>query len=334
MAMEKITVIAEAGVNHNGSAETAFRMADAARDAGADYIKFQSFSAEALLVRGTPKAAYQTAAVGGEEDQYAMIRRLELTPEEQAALMAYCRSIGIGFLSSPFDCGSVALLKEMGLDRVKIPSGEILNTPYLRAIGNAFDRIILSTGMATLAEIEYALSVLDPDREKEIILLHCNTEYPTPFEDVNLSAMETLRRAFGVPVGYSDHTLGIEIPIAAAALGATVIEKHFTLDRSMPGPDHRASLEPQELARMVSAIAHTRAALGDGIKRASPSEAGNRGAIRKSIVAGTAIRRGEVFTEENLTVKRPGTGLSPIYWELLVGRPAQRDYQKDEMIEL
>jgi len=329
-----VLIIAEAGINHNGSLKTAHKLIDAAVDAGADVVKFQTFSAEAVVSKGAAKAAYQKETTDAGESQYEMIRKLELDKEAHIELIAYCEQKGIEFLSSPFDHKSIDLLGELGLKRFKIPSGEITNLPYLRHIGSLGKPIILSTGMATLKEIEAALVILekvDTHRE-QITVLHCNTEYPTPMEDVNLNAMLTIRDKLGVRVGYSDHTLGIEIPIAAVAMGATVIEKHFTLDRKLPGPDHRASLEPTELKAMVKAIRNIEKAMGDGGKRPSPSEKKNIPIARKSIVAKRPIKKSDSFTEENLTVKRPGTGISPMEWDNIIGQVSKNFFESDSII--
>ncbi|WP_456452881.1 N-acetylneuraminate synthase [Hydrogenimonas sp.] len=331
---EKVFVIAEAGVNHNGSVELAERMVDAAADAGADAVKFQTFKAEKLVAKEAQMADYQQKNTGAKESQYAMLKRLEIDEEAHRRLMRRCEKRGILFLSTPFDLENVRMLGEMGLEIFKIGSGELTNLPYLRAIGALKKRVILSTGMADLGEVEDALDALvEAGTPKErITLLHANTMYPTPMEDVNLRAMQTLACAFGCSVGYSDHTLGIEIPVAAVAMGASVIEKHFTLDRTMKGPDHAASLEPEELAAMVRAIRNVEKALGDGIKRPSPSETPNIPVARKSIVAARPIRKGERLGEDNLAVKRPGTGLSPMRWDEVVGTRALRDYEEDEPI--
>lgn len=331
-----VVIIAEAGVNHNGDLDLAHQLIDVAAEARADYVKFQTFSADRLVTVHARKADYQTRTTDADESQHAMIRRLELTRDMHEALIGHCISLGIQFFSSGFDPGSADLLAELGLELVKIPSGEITNLPYLRHVGRSGKPVILSTGMATLGEIESALAVLEQagTPRDRITVLHCNTEYPTPMADVNLRAMLTIRDAFGVAVGYSDHTSGIEVAIAAVALGATVIEKHFTLDRSLPGPDHKASLEPNELKAMVTAIRNIERALGDGIKRPSTSEAKNRPIARKSLVAAGAIRAGDVFSETNVTVKRPGTGLSPMRWDEVLGRRAPRDFARDELIEL
>jgi N,N'-diacetyllegionaminate synthase len=329
-------IIAEAGVNHNGDMALARQLIEVAAQAGADMVKFQTFSADRLVTMSAGKADYQKRTTDGAESQHAMIRRLELTHAMHEELIAHCRLRGITFFSTGFDQESVDMLAGFGFDRFKIPSGEITNLPYLRHVGGYRKPVILSTGMATVEEIGAALEVLaqaGTPRER-ITVLHCNTEYPTPMADVNLRAMLTLGDLFGVAVGYSDHTLGIEVPIAAVTLGATVIEKHFTLDRNMPGPDHKASLEPAELAAMVTAIRNIEQALGDGIKRPSASEEKNKPIARKSLVARCAIRAGERFSEANLTVKRPGTGISPMRWNEVVGLAAPRDFAPDELIAL
>jgi len=336
MKNQSTLIIAEAGVNHNGSQKLARELIQVAAEAGADLIKFQTFAADRLVTGSAKKADYQLVTTEAEESQHEMIRKLELSREAHEELIEYCQQCGIGFFSTGFDIQSVSLLAELGLDRFKIPSGEITNLPYLQHLGSYGKPIILSTGMAKLGEIEAALEVLEASgtaREK-VTVLHCNTEYPTPMEDVNLRAMCAIRDALGVQVGYSDHTLGIEVPVAAVALGATVIEKHFTLDRNLPGPDHSASLEPAELKAMVQAIRNIELALsGDGLKRPSPSEKNNISIIRKSLVANCVIRAGEIFTSQNLTTKRPGSGISPMRWDEFIGRIATRDYQEDELIE-
>ena len=329
-------IIAEAGVNHNGDLAIALRLIDAAADAGADLVKFQTFSADRLVTTNAKKAEYQKRTTDEGESQHAMIRRLELTREMHEVLIAHCVSRGIGFFSSGFDTESIDLLVELGLDRFKIPSGEITNLPYLRHVGRYGKPVILSTGMATMDEIGAALTVLEQagTPTDRVTVLHCSTEYPTPMAEVNLRAMLTIRDAFGVEVGYSDHTSGIEVSTAAVALGATVIEKHFTLDRRLPGPDHAASLEPAELKAMVAAIRNIELALGDGIKRPTASELRNQPIVRKSLVAARPICAGEVFSESNVAVKRPGSGYSPMRWDEVVGRPAPRDFAPDELIEL
>ena len=313
----KTLIIAEAGVNHNGDLELAKQIVKAAANAGADLVKFQTFTAERLAIDSAPKADYQNQTTDQKQSQFAMLRQLELTAEMHEQLIVYCSKQGIGFFSTGFDLQSVDYLASLGADRFKIPSGEITNLPYLRHVGAFGKPLILSTGMATLGEIEAALDACEiaGTPRSRITVLHCNTEYPTPMQDVNLRAMCSIRDAFGVAVGYSDHTLGIEVPIAAVALGATVIEKHLTLDRNWPGPDHKASLEPDEFAVMVRAIRNIEQAMGDGIKRPSPSEAKNKPIARKSLVAARSIKAGERFTPENLTAKRPGTGVSPMRWD-------------------
>lgn len=329
-------VIAEAGVNHNGDLDLAMRLIDVAADAGADIVKFQTFSADRIVTRSAQKAAYQRQANDGEESQYEMLRRLELTAEMHKTLVAHCAVRGIRFLSTGFDVESVDLLVSLGQRLFKIPSGEITNLPYLRHVGSLRGDVIVSTGMATLSDIEAAIAVLEQagTPRARITVLHCTTEYPTPMEEVNLRAMQSIRAEFGVTVGYSDHTPGIDVAIAAVALGAAVIEKHFTLDRELPGPDHKASLEPGELRTMVNAIRNIELALGDGVKRVTAGEARNRSVARKSLVASRSIRAGEEFSAENVTAKRPGTGISPMRWDEVMGRRAGRDYAADELIEL
>ena len=336
MSQDKVLVIAEAGVNHNGSLETAKQLVDAAAEAGADLVKFQTFSADRLVTTSARKAEYQNQTTDASESQYEMIQKLELSREMHEDIIAYCKQCNIEFFSTGFDTQSVDMLVDLGLEQFKIPSGELTNLPYLRHIGKFGKPVIISTGMANLGEIESALVVLEISGtpRSQITVLHCNTEYPTPMEDVNLRAMLAIRDAFGVSVGYSDHTLGIEVSIAAVAMGATVIEKHFTLDRNLPGPDHKASLEPEELKAMVQAIRNIKKALGNGIKRPSPIETKNKAIVRKSLVAANAIKAGECFNEFNLTVKRPGTGLSPMSWDEVLGRTAIRDFAPDELIEL
>jgi len=331
-----VLIIAEAGVNHNGDLALAKQLVDAAVEAGADLVKFQTFNAERLATQAAPKADYQNRTTDQSESQFSMLRQLELTAEMHEALIAHCQNRKIGFLSTGFDIQSLDYLASLGLDCFKIPSGEITNLPYLRHVGAFGKSVILSTGMATLGEIEAALDVLENAGapRSRITVLHCNTEYPAPMQDVNLRAMCSIRDAFGVEVGYSDHTPGIEVPIATVALGATVIEKHLTLDRNLPGPDHKASLEPDEFAAMVSAIRNIEQAMGDGIKRPSPSESKNKPIARKSLVATRAIRAGEIFTQDNVTAKRPGTGVSPMRWDEVIGRTALRDFLADELITL
>jgi len=327
-------IIAEAGVNHNGSIELAKKLIDVAAEAGADFVKFQTFKAETLVTQTADKAEYQKEITNTDETQFEMIKKLELDRNAHETLIEYCKQKDIQFLSTAFDHGSIELLAKLDIPFYKIPSGEITNLPYLRHIGRMSKPIIMSTGMSSLEEVRDALNVLiESGAEKEqITILHCNTEYPTPMEDVNLKAMITIRDELGVNVGYSDHTLGIEIPIAAAAMGATVIEKHFTLDRTLPGPDHAASLEPHELKKMVSAIQNIEKAMGDGIKKSSPSEIKNMSIARKSIVAKKPIKKGELFSEENLTIKRPGTGISPMEWENIISKVSNRAYEMDDLI--
>ena len=333
--MNKTFIIAEAGVNHNGNLEMAMQMVDVAVAAGADAVKFQTFKAEKVIAVNAPKAGYQKETTGSDESQLEMVKKLELDETAHTKLHQYCQHKGIQFLSTPFDLESIDLLNRLGLKVFKIPSGEITNLPYLKKLGALKKRLILSTGMADLGEIKDALDVLTESGTplENITVLHCNTEYPTPFEDVNLRAMLTIGHVFGVAVGYSDHTPGIEVAIAAVALGAVVLEKHFTLDRNLPGPDHKASLEPDELKAMVQAIRNIEKALGAGIKKPSPSELKNMPVARKSIVAAAPIKKGEAFTEMNITVKRPGTGITPMRWDEIIGRKAAKPYQKDDLIE-
>jgi len=331
-----ILIIAEVGVNHNGDIDLAKRLIDSAADAGADLVKFQTFSAERLATQCAPKADYQNQTTDQAKSQFAMLKQLELSTEMHKVLIAHCQQRKIGFFSTGFDIQSLDYLASLGAERFKIPSGEITNSPYLRHVGGFGKPVILSTGMARLGEIEAALEVLEAagTPRTKVTVLHCNTEYPTPMQDVNLRAMCSIRDAFDVAVGYSDHTAGIEVPIAAVALGATVIEKHLTLDRNLPGPDHKASLEPDEFAAMVSAIRNIEQAMGDGIKRPSPSEAKNKPIARKSLVAAKPIQAGERFTSENVAAKRPGTGISPMRWDEVMGRVAGRDFAVDELITL
>ena len=334
--MDKVFVIAEAGINHNGSIANAKKMIDAAFEAGADAVKFQTFKAKKVISRYAPKAEYQKRTTGTEESQLDMAKKLELKESEFKQLYDYCKKKGIIFLSTPFDPDSIDFLVGLGLDTLKIPSGEITNLPFLRKAGALRKKVIMSTGMADLDEIRDALDILTKagTAKEDITVLHCNTEYPTPLEDVNLSAMLTIRDTLGVKIGYSDHTLGIDVPIAAAALGASVIEKHFTLDKGMKGPDHKASLEPPELKAMVRAIRNIERTIGEGIKKASPSEYKNKAIARRSIVAARHIKKGEVFAEDNIAAKRPGTGISPMEWDNIIGRTARRDFKEDELVEL
>lgn len=334
--MSKTFIIAEAGINHNGSLERAKNMIDSAFEAGADAVKFQTFIAEKVISKYAPKAAYQLRATGPDESQLEMVKKLELPFDNFIQLKQHCDYRGITFLSSPFDLESLVFLQSIGLEIFKIPSGEITNLPYLEKIGGFNKKIILSTGMADLGEIQDALKVLISSGTKKdnITVLHCNTEYPTPFKEVNLTAMITLKKRFDINVGYSDHTLGIEVPIAAVAMGAVVIEKHFTLDRNLPGPDHRVSLEPDELKRMIDAIRNIELAFGDGVKKTTSSEIQNRLIVRKSIVAARRIEKGETFSEINITVKRPGTGISPMRWYEVLGKIAVKHYEEDEPIDV
>lgn len=332
----KTLIIAEAGVNHNGDMEIAKQLIAAAVAAGVDMIKFQTFKAENLVTKTASKAAYQMKTTGRSEGQFEMIRKLELSKADHEVLIEECGRHGIGFFSTAFDTDSFDMLVEMGLKQVKIPSGELTNLPLLRYMSRFGKPLMLSTGMANLGEIEAAIEAIEAAGTPRnlITVLHCTTEYPTPMEDVNLRAMVSMKHTFGVNVGYSDHTPGIEIPIAAVALGATVIEKHFTLDRSLPGPDHKASLEPHELKAMVDGIRNIERALGDGVKRPSPSELKNKPIARKSLVAIRSIRAGEIFSVENMGAKRPGTGLSPMRWDEVVGCTANKDFAVDELITL
>jgi len=329
-----VLVIAEAGVNHNGNVSLAKKMIDIAAQAGSDIVKFQTFNPKLVISKHAQKAEYQKQTTGKAESQLDMIKKYTLSDIEHHELVEHSKERKIQFLSTPFDIESIDFIAKLELPYWKIPSGEITNLPYLIEIGRTRKPILLSTGMSELHEINVAIEVLKKGGADDITLLHCNTQYPTPFEDVNLSALNTLRREFGFPVGYSDHTTGIEVAIAAVALGAVVIEKHFTLDRSMEGPDHRASIEPDELAAMIRAIRNVEVAIGDGVKRVTPSECGNLNIARKSIVAMRDIYAGEVFSEENITTKRPGNGISPMRWFELIGMQARRNFEEDEMIEL
>ena len=328
-----VYIIAEAGVNHNGDIDLAYRLVDAAKEAGADCIKFQTFKSENLVSHTAQKAEYQKEATG-DSSQQDMLKELELSYDEFVSLKEYCDRKGIVFLSTPFDFESIEFLNSIEMPFWKVPSGEVTNYPYLVALAKTGKPVVMSTGMCEMEEIGDAIQVLWNNGTRDIRLLHCNTEYPTPFEDVNLRAMVTLRDTFGVEVGYSDHTRGIEVPIAAVAMGAAVIEKHFTLDRNMEGPDHKASLEPQELKQMVDSIRHIEAALGSGDKRPSPSEKKNMAVARKSIVAAKRIKAGDILTEENITVKRPGNGICPMRWKEVLGTRAVRDFEEDELIEI
>ena len=329
-------IIAEAGVNHNGNLKLAKQMIDAAAEAGADLVKYQTFNADRLVTNTARKAAYQIQATDSRESQHEMLRCLELTEDMHKELIAHCAARNIGFFSTAFDIESVDLLVRLGQEQFKIPSGEITNLPYLRHIGRLGRPVILSTGMATMDEIGSAIQILEKSGTPKttITVLHCTTEYPTPMPEVNLKAMITIRDKFEVRVGYSDHTLGIEVAIAAVAMGATVIEKHFTLDRNLPGPDQKASLEPSELKCMVTAIRNIEVAMGNGIKRPTPSEAKNIPIVRKSIIARKAIQTGETFKTENLTTKRPGTGIEPMRFDEVLGTRASRNFAEGDLIEL
>ncbi len=336
--MSKVIIIAEAGVNHNGDIQIAKKLIDVAVNAGVDYVKFQTFKADSLVSKSAKKAEYQTVNVNdGNDSQYAMLKNLELSHDNHLELMNYCSQTNIQFFSTAFDVEGVNYLNNLGLSFFKIPSGEITNYPYLKAVALCGKPVVMSTGMCNEVEIKQALDVLMKFglKKESISILHCNTEYPTPMKDVNLKAMLAIQKTFDVKVGYSDHTLGIEVPIAAVAMGAKIIEKHFTLDRTLPGPDHIASLEPDELKKMVQAIRNIEKAIsGTGIKTPSSSEQKNIVVARKSIVAAKPIRKGELFTEETLTVKRPGNGISPMLWDELLGQKAIKDFEPDELIEV
>ncbi len=334
--INRTLIIAEAGVNHNGDLALAKQLIERAAEAGADLVKFQTFKADRQVTRTAKKAVYQTQTTSKEESQHEMLRRLEISTDMHHELIEHCAVNNIGFFSTGFDIESIDLLLSLGQDFFKVPSGEMTNLPYLRHIGQLGKTVILSTGMATLGEVESAIDALEQagTPRANISVLHCTTEYPTPMTEVNLRAMQSMQTAFGVEVGYSDHTPGIEVSIAAVAMGASVIEKHFTLDRNLPGPDHQASLEPEELTAMVSAIRNIEVALGDGIKRLTPSEAKNAPVMRKSLLANQAIKAGEIFSADNITAKRPGTGISPMRWDDVIGRTASRDFAEDELIDL
>ncbi len=331
-------IIAEAGVNHNGSIDIAKQLVDKAADAGADIIKFQTFKSEKLVSKSAHQADYQKKNIGklSDDSQLNMLKKLELSEQDHIELMHYCQKKGIKFFSTAFDMDSIDFLHSLNLGLWKIPSGEITNYPYLKKIAQYHEPVILSTGMCEIEDISAAMDVLLKYgvKREQITILHCNTEYPTPFEDVNIRAMQEMRDKFHVSIGYSDHTKGIEVPIAAVALGASVIEKHFTINRNMEGPDHKASLEPDELKAMVSAIRHIELAMGNGHKKVSESERKNISIARKSIVAACCIKKGEILTEDNLTVKRPGSGISPMRWEEVIGTKAVKDYKEEEQILL
>ena len=332
--MNKTLIIAEAGVNHNGNIKLAKQMVDKAVGLGVDIIKFQTFVSKNIAAKSAKKAEYQKKQTDSSESQLEMLSRLELSFENFVELEKYCDKRGIEFLSTAFDLESIDFLSSLDMKRWKIPSGEITNLPYLMKIAKLNKPIILSTGMSTMKDIKDALTVLRDNGANDITVLHCTTEYPTPYEDVNLNAMNTIKNEFNVPIGYSDHTKGIEIPIAAVAMGATVIEKHFTLDKNMDGPDHKASLEPDELKAMVSAIRNIEIALGTGEKKPAASEKKNMLVARKSIIAKHNIKKGEVLSEESLTVKRPGNGISPMRWFEVIGKTATKGYEEDELIVL
>ncbi len=334
--MKRVIIIAEAGVNHNGDYQRAVDMVYAAKEAGADYVKFQTAVPELVISSVAPKAEYQKETTGNNESQLEMCRKIHLKLDDYLPLSELCREVGIGFMSTPFDLVSIDCLAPLGMDFWKIPSGEITNLPYLRKIAAKGGKVILSTGMSELPEIEAAMNVIEAGgiQRSDISLLHCNTQYPTPMRDVNLRAMEQLRSMHPGMVGYSDHTTGIEVPVAAVAMGAEIIEKHFTLDKSLPGPDHRASLDTAELRAMVNAIRNIELAIGDGEKHVSDSERPNIEIARKSIIAARDIKAGEILTEENLTVKRPGNGISPMRWDEVVGSRAIRDFKADHLIEI
>lgn len=330
----KVWVIAEAGVNHNGSLELAKKLAEQAKLAGADYVKFQTFKTENLVTLDAKKADYQIENAKEEESQFNMLKKLELSYKEFEELKLYCDEVGIKFLSTPFDLESIDFLRNLGMDLWKIPSGEITNRLYLEKISTMGMPIVLSTGMSDIDEIDVAINILREGGCKDITILHCTTEYPAPVDECNLNVIDTLKNRFKTTIGYSDHTEGIFIPVIAAAKGAKIIEKHFTLDRSMVGPDHRASLEPDELKEMIEQIRKVEKVLGDAEKKPTESEKKNRDIVRKSIVAGRDIKKGEIFSDENLEIKRPGTGISPMRWHDVIGRTAKKDYRKDEIIEI
>lgn len=332
MEENKVFIIAEAGVNHNGSMKYAKKLIDAAAEAGADAVKFQTFKAENLVCKNAKKASYQMETTDQEESQFEMLKKLELNIDMHKELIEHCRQRNIEFLSTPFDLESINLLEQLNVGVLKIPSGEITNLPYLREIGSKGKKIILSTGMSNMKEVETAVSVLNRSGAMDVSVLHCNTQYPTPMEDVNLNVIPMMKEKLGICIGYSDHTKGIEIPIAAVALGAEIIEKHFTLDRNMEGPDHKASLEPDELKAMISAIRNVEKAMGDKSKKVSISEQENIMIVRKSIVAKCRIQKGDIFCEDNLTVKRPGNGISPMQWDEIIGQAAIKNFEEDELI--
>lgn len=332
--MKRVYVIAEAGVNHNGSINIAKRLIETAKEAGADVVKFQTFRADHLASKYAQKAEYQLHTTDEKETQKEMLKKLELTYDMHVELIQHCKDVGIDFLSTPFDMDSIELLERVGMNQYKIPSGEITNLPYLRKIGSLKKPVILSSGMSTMEEVREAVKILKENGATDVSVLHCNTQYPTPMTDVNLKVINSMKKELGICVGYSDHTQGIEVPIAAVAMGAEIIEKHFTLDRTMEGPDHRASLEPDELKAMIKAIRNIEKALGDAEKKPTASEKNNIIVVRKSIVARKRIETGEIFSDDNITTKRPGNGLSPMLWDSVVGTVSKRKYEEDELIEL
>lgn len=334
LSNQRAFIIAEAGVNHNGQLEIAKKLVDAAKEAGADAIKFQTFSAERITCKKTRKANYQMDNTGSDEDQQQMLKKLQLSEAEFKDIKEYCDMKRIMFLSTPFDIESLYFLLELGVDFIKVPSGEVTNYPYLVEVAKSGKPIILSTGMCDIEEVSECYEVLKCNGAEDIVVLHCTTQYPTAYRDVNLNAMLTLKDTFGCPVGYSDHTEGILVPIAAVAMGACVIEKHFTLDRNMEGPDHKASLEPDELMRMVHGIRNIEDSMGDGIKVTQAVEEDNKVVARKSIVARRHIEKGELLTVENMTTKRPGNGISPMEWNSILGTLAIKDFEEDELIEV
>ena len=332
--MKHVYIIAEAGVNHNGSLENAKKLVLAAKNAGVDAVKFQTFNTDNLVTKNAVKADYQVNNTGNNDSQYEMLKKLELSQQDYRELKQLCDELDIEFMSTPFDIESIDLLEQLNVNRFKLPSGEITNYPYLVRLAKTHKPVIMSSGMATVEDIESAVEVLTKNGLEDLSLLHCTTEYPAPFEEVNLKAMEYLKNKFGLKIGYSDHTKGVEVPIAAVAMGAEIIEKHFTLDKNMEGPDHKASLEPDELLIMVKAIRNIELAIGDGVKRPSKSEVKNKAIARKSIVAQKRILKGETFTENNLTTKRPGTGISPMLWNEVIGQVAKKTFEVDELITL
>lgn len=332
--MKHVYIIAEAGVNHNGSLENAKKLVLAAKNAGVDAVKFQTFNTDNIVTKNAVKADYQVNNTGNNDSQYEMLKKLELSQQDYRELKQLCDELDIEFMSTPFDIESIDLLEQLNVNRFKLPSGEITNYPYLVRLAKTHKPVIMSSGMATVEDIESAVEVLTKNGLEDLSLLHCTTEYPAPFEEVNLKAMEYLKNKFGLKIGYSDHTKGVEVPIAAVAMGAEIIEKHFTLDKNMEGPDHKASLEPDELSAMVKAIRNVELAMGDGKKRPSKSEVKNKSIARKSIVAKKRILKGEKFNENNLTTKRPGTGISPMLWDEVIGQIASKTFEVDELITL